>query len=58
MIAVAAVDNGGDLAGFSNSGKNSVDLAAPGDDILSTVPGPPGEGTYAYMSGTSMALPT
>jgi len=30
-----------------------VDLAAPGVDILSTLPG----GTYGYLSGTSMACP-
>ena len=38
---------------FSNYGATSVDLAAPGEDILSTVPG----GDYDYMSGTSMATP-
>jgi cell wall-associated protease len=40
-------------AGFSNYGKQSVDLFAPGEDIVSTVPG----GGVAPESGTSMASP-
>ncbi|MFC0189347.1 S8 family peptidase [Fictibacillus aquaticus] len=51
-IAVAATDSADRLASFSNYG-SWVDVAAPGVDILSTVPG----GYYAYMSGTSMATP-
>jgi thermitase len=51
-IAVAATDSYDRLASFSNYG-SWVDVAAPGVDILSTVPG----GYYAYMSGTSMATP-
>jgi subtilisin family serine protease len=38
IFSVAAVDNLGRLADFSNFGKTSVDIAAPGVDILSTVP--------------------
>ena len=38
ILSVAAVDNKGKLAPFSNYGTNSVDVAAPGVDILSTVP--------------------
>jgi subtilisin family serine protease len=53
IISVAALDQTGSLAGFSNYGSVSVDIAAPGRDILSTLPG----GTYGYMSGTSMAAP-
>ncbi|MDD1718823.1 MAG: S8 family serine peptidase [Methanoregulaceae archaeon] len=53
VIAVAATDNHDRLAGFSNFGKASVDIAAPGDMILGTYPG----SQYLYMSGTSMAVP-
>jgi subtilisin family serine protease len=38
LISVAALDNTGNLASFSNYGPNSVDIAAPGVNILSTVP--------------------
>ena len=40
-------------ADFSNFGKTSVDVFAPGVDIFSTAPG----GTYKDNSGTSMAAP-
>ena len=53
IIAVAAVDGGGSLAGFSNYGAQTVDIGAPGVGILSTVP----NGGYGYLSGTSMAAP-
>ena len=38
---------------FTNWGHDSVDLAAPGVDILSAIPG----GRYAPFDGTSMAAP-
>jgi subtilisin family serine protease len=38
VICVAATDRNDQLAGFSNYGASTVDLAAPGVDILSTVP--------------------
>ncbi len=41
------------VTGFSNYGRNMVDLFAPGEDILSTAPG----GGYKRESGTSMAAP-
>ena len=53
VIAVAATDANDKLASFSNYGKGEVDLAAPGVNILSTVPG----NRYAKFSGTSMATP-
>ncbi len=53
IIAVAATDQNDQLASFSNYGATTVDLAAPGVDILSTVPGH----TYKLLSGTSMATP-
>src|SRR5215211_1734561 len=53
VLSVAAVDRFGNKAWFSNYGTTSVDISAPGVDILSTVPG----NAYAYFSGTSMASP-
>lgn len=53
VISVAATDDADTLAGFSNFGANSVDLGAPGVNILSTTPG----NSYATYSGTSMASP-
>jgi subtilisin family serine protease len=55
MLVVAAVDSSGALAGFSDYGQHSVDLAAPGVNILSTYP--KSLGGYARLSGTSMATP-
>lgn len=53
VLSVAATDRNDALASFSCFGATSVDLAAPGVSILSTVPG----GGYASSSGTSMATP-
>lgn len=53
VVAVAALTRAQNLADFSNYGATSVDIAAPGDDIVSTVPG----NNYASFSGTSMAAP-
>ena len=39
VISVAATNRNDSLAGFSNYGETSVDLAAPGVGIVSTVPG-------------------
>ncbi len=57
VIAVAAIGQNGQRAGFSNYGAKSVHIAAPGVDIVSTVPTAQGAAGYAYMSGTSMAAP-
>ena len=38
ILSVAAVDNTGQLASFSNYGQTSVDVSAPGVDIASTRP--------------------
>lgn len=71
IICVAATDSSDGLAQFisSNSGSNygaaSVDLGAPGLDVLSTIPPPefqccydaPDNTGYRLMSGTSMAAP-
>lgn len=53
IISVAATDQNDDLAEFSNFGATSVDVAAPGENILSTITG----NIYEYLSGTSMATP-
>ena len=52
--SAASADKGGLTAGFSNYGKNEVDVFAPGVNIYSSVPG---GNTYANASGTSMASP-
>ena len=51
VIAVAASDRKDRIAPFSSFGP-AVDITAPGDNILSTVPS-----GYEKMSGTSMASP-
>lgn len=53
VIGVAATDNRDQLATFSNYGKRSVHIAAPGVKILSTIP----NNAYGTFSGTSMATP-
>jgi subtilisin family serine protease len=53
IIATGAVDHNDNLASFSNYGATTVDLAAPGVNILSTTPG----GSYGLSTGTSMAAP-
>jgi subtilisin family serine protease len=53
IISVAASDNSDRLASFSNFGRQTVDLAAPGVNILSCRPG----NRYQSLNGTSMATP-
>ncbi|MGQ0637556.1 MAG: S8 family serine peptidase [Planctomycetaceae bacterium] len=53
IITVASTDRNDVLAGSSNYGPVSVDLAAPGVGIYSTAPG----NTYRTLNGTSMAAP-
>jgi Subtilase family/Thrombospondin type 3 repeat len=62
IICVGASTNRDEVAEFSNYGDESVDLFAPGDAILSTVPqgvipeiSPTSK--YAFLYGTSMAAP-
>lgn len=52
VIAVAAVDENGDYAGFSSRGQE-LDAIAPGIDVFSTFL----NNGYAKMSGTSQACP-
>lgn len=55
---VTATNSSDALASFSNYGVTSIDVAAPGVDIYSTVPPSLFTGTsYAYFGGTSMATP-
>lgn len=53
VLSVAATDHNDSIAYFSNFGNLTVDLGAPGVDILSSVPG----NGYSSYSGTSMAVP-
>ena len=53
IISVASHNHRDELSYFSNYGKNTVDLLAPGHFILSTFPG----NKYKVWSGTSMAAP-
>jgi subtilisin family serine protease len=55
LVGVAATSptQGRQLGFFSNFGRNTVSLAAPGVDVLSTA----NNGGYVLKSGTSMAAP-
>lgn len=53
IISVASTTFRGTLSSFSCYGAKTVDVAAPGSAIYSTVPG----GKYRSLSGTSMATP-
>ncbi len=52
LISVTFINAEGELTNLSNYGPNTVDLAAPGEDIYSTT-----VGNYAVMGGSSMATP-
>ena len=52
VVSVAATDDNDAKASFSNTNAD-VEVAAPGVDVLSTIPG----GQYFELSGTSMATP-
>ncbi|MFQ6676189.1 MAG: S8 family peptidase, partial [Fidelibacterota bacterium] len=52
VLSVAATNTNDARAWFSNFGL-SVDVAAPGENVLATFP----EGAYGSISGTSMAAP-
>ena len=53
LVSVAAINNSGALASFSNYGATRVALGAPGVSVYSTVL----SGNYGYNNGTSMAAP-
>ena len=52
VISVASVNNKDELSPFTNFGR-TVDLSAPGEQILSTIP----DSRYDSISGTSMSCP-
>lgn len=52
LISVSYINNDGCLNDSSNYGVSTVDIAAPGEEIFSTL-----VGTYGYSSGSSMAAP-
>lgn len=53
VLSVAAIDNQGKLATFSNYGRKNVHVSAPGVNIYSSIT----NGNYDSWSGTSMATP-
>jgi subtilisin family serine protease len=53
ILCVSATDDSDLPAFFSRYGRTTIHLAAPGDQILSTLPG----NSYGLASGTSMAAP-
>lgn len=53
MVVVTSSDRNDELSLFSNYGAKTVDVVAPGSNVLSTVPGD----RWRQMSGTSMAVP-
>ncbi len=64
LICVTAIDRNDNLPYYSNYGSISVDIAAPGDQIYSTIStqnnslfSPSSTGSYGYETGTSMATP-
>jgi thermitase len=51
ILSVTAIDRFQNVLPSSNYGEKTVDVAAPGNDIISTLPG----GQYGFMTGTSQA---
>lgn len=51
IISVTAIDPSKDILSTSNFGIETVDIAAPGQNIISTLPG----NSYGFMTGTSQA---
>ena len=59
ILSVGAVDDTGGLTWFSNYGRRTVDLVAPGESILSSLPADADhpEPGWGWLDGTSMAAP-
>src|SRR5438876_9214572 len=53
VVSVGATNRSDGVPAFSNLGAHTVHLGAPGQDILSTLPG----GAYGFETGTSMSAP-
>jgi subtilisin family serine protease len=53
LLVVASTTSNGSMSSFSNTGVRTVDVAAPGSNIYSTING----NKYGMASGTSMAAP-
>ncbi len=53
LLVIASTTSSGSLSSFSNIGIKTVDVAAPGSNIYSTIVG----NKYGMASGTSMASP-
>lgn len=51
ILSVTAIDRFQNVLPSSNYGEQTVDVAAPGNDIISTLP----NGQYGFMTGTSQA---
>ena len=51
IVSVTAIDPSTEVLSSSNYGTETVDIAAPGQNILSTLPG----NSYGFMTGTSQA---
>ncbi|HMN69585.1 MAG TPA: S8 family peptidase, partial [Bdellovibrionales bacterium] len=51
ILSVTAIDRFKNVLPSSNYGEQTVDVAAPGNDIISTLP----NGQYGFMTGTSQA---
>jgi hypothetical protein len=61
IICVASSDQNDNLSDFSNYGPTTVDIMAPGENILSVfqgeLDGSSSRDDYAFVSGTSLAAP-
>ena len=55
-LAVAAISRSGGWASFSTTG-DYIDLAAPGDSVMTITPDPASTSGFAISSGTSMSSP-
>lgn len=57
IVSVASTNNRDELDGFSNFGSQSVDLGAPGSQILVVNETTATSSNYTYKNGTSFAAP-